>query len=205
MSGFRRQTRAGPRLSVSRQARQVTGTSASSDTECHLLVPVRFSRPVLHSLSRRPHSRGHCSGRETRKRHIPPPPEAIIFRFTRPGRPPPWGEVSANSMCFSCQPAHQRRPQCQWHRSPAHAYGRHTANTRIEPRCHTKPGERAPRTLRLPQHQRLGAECRHCDHTWQNCRLTRTEPESRSALFPPPPAPPCCHNPPAAAARVPPQ
>jgi len=32
----------------------------------------------------------------------PPPPLAIIFLFTRPGRPPPWGEVRANSMCFSC-------------------------------------------------------------------------------------------------------
>ena len=24
------------------------------------------------------------------------------FLLTRPGRPPPWGEVKANSMCFSC-------------------------------------------------------------------------------------------------------
>ena len=134
VSRFRRQTRAGPRVKVYRQATRVPGTSASSDTECHLLVPVRCSRPVLHSLSRRPHSCRHYSGRETRKRHIPPPPEAIIFRFTRPGRPPPWGEVSANSMCFSCKPAHQRRPQSQWHHSPAYAHGRHTAGTRFQPR-----------------------------------------------------------------------
>mmetsp|Transcript_96925 Transcript_96925/g.312403 ORF Transcript_96925/g.312403 Transcript_96925/m.312403 type:complete len:201 (+) Transcript_96925:129-731(+) len=31
----------------------------------------------------------------------PPPPEAAFLRRTRPGRPPPKGEVSAKSMCFS--------------------------------------------------------------------------------------------------------
>ena len=30
----------------------------------------------------------------------PPPLEAIDFRLLRPGRPPPYGEVTAKSMCF---------------------------------------------------------------------------------------------------------